>query len=103
MVKTLFAVPFLRNKYYVLSFVSAPPDPYFIPREVDDSLPVINWSDLSDEQDNSDEDRRLPRNPFIDNEAIEGEYSNSSGDESCIIKPVPAKRRQPLVSYSDSD
>ena len=103
MVKTLFAVPFSRNNYYVLSFVSAPPDPGFIPREVDDSEPVINWSDLSDEQDNSDEDRRLLRNPFIDDEAIEGECSNSSGDESCIIQPVPAKRRRPLVSYPDSD
>ena len=103
MVKTLFAVQFLRNSYYVLIFVSAPPDPGFIPREVDDSEPVINWSDISDEQDNSDEDRCLPRNPFIDDEAIEGECSNSSGDESCIIQPMPAKRRRPLVSYSDSD
>ena len=101
MVNTLFAVPFLRNNFSLLSFVSAPPDPGFLPREVDDSEPVINWSDLSDEQDKSDKDRRLPRNPFID-EAIEGECSNSSGDESCIIQPVPAKRRRPLASYSDS-
>ena len=100
MVKTLFAVQFLRNSYYVLIFVSAPPDPGIIPREVDDSEPVINWSDLSDEQDNSDEDRCLPRNLFIDDEAIEGEC-NSSGDESCIIQPMPAKRRRPLVSYTD--
>ena len=64
---------------------------------------LMTRSDLSDEQENSNEDRCLPRNPFIDDEAIEGECSNSSGDESCIIQPMPAKRRRPLVSYSDSD
>ena len=80
----------------------------FLPREVDDLEPVencwsvMNWSDLSDEQDISGEDSRLPRNAFTEDDAIEGEGRNSSGDESCFMQPVLAKRRRLLVSFSDS-
>ena len=60
--------------------VSAPPDPGFLYREIDDNEPVVNWSDLSDLEEEASELDDLSRNPFIDNEARECSASESEVD-----------------------
>ena len=49
-------------------------------REIDDNEPVVNWSDLSDLEEEASELDDLSRNPFIDNEARECSASESEVD-----------------------
>ena len=49
---------------HLVLLVSVPPDPGFFHREIDDSEPVVQWSDLSDMESVSEAGLRN-RNPFI--------------------------------------
>ena len=65
------------SDFDTIFLVSAPADPGFVYREIDDNEPVVNWSDLSDLEEEASELEDLSRNPFIDNEARECSASES--------------------------
>ena len=65
---------------HLVLLVSVPPDPGFFHREIDDSEPVVQWSDLCDMESVSEAGLRN-RNPFIDDEARECSASESNFDE----------------------
>ena len=88
----------------ICEFVLASPDPGFFPRDFDQNEPTLNWSDLSDLNEEVDSEKECGTgNPFIDDEAIEDKMIRESDDENYLLEALPAKRSRLIVPYSDSD
>ena len=85
----------------ICEFVLASPDPGFFPRDFDQNVITLNWSDLNEEDDSEKECGT--GNPFIDDEAIEDKMISESDDEDYLLEALPAKRSRLIVPYSDSD